>query len=59
MSVVEEKRVNEEEKVEFMKTLKRNEYSVGEQLKKLPTQIYILSLLWSSEEHQDVLSKIL
>lgn len=42
-----------------MKTLKRNEYSVSEQLKKLPTQIYILSLLLSSEEHQDSLLKIL
>lgn len=47
---LKKKIVIEEETVEFNKTLKRNEYSVVEQLKKLLVQIYILSLLSSSEE---------
>lgn len=47
----EKKMVSEDETVEFIKKLKRNEYPVVDQLKKLPTQISILSLLLSSEAH--------
>lgn len=53
------KRVGEDEAAEFIKTLKRSEYSVVEQLKKQPAQISILSLLLSSEAHRDALLKIL
>lgn len=49
------KKVNDEETMEFIKTLKRNEYLVVAQLKKLPAQISILSLLFSSKEHREAL----
>lgn len=53
------KRVNEEETAEFIKTLKMSEYSVMEQLKKLPAQISIMSLLLSTETHRNLLLKFL
>lgn len=53
------KRVNEDETLEFIKTFKRIEYLVVEQLRKLPEKISILSLLLSSEAHRDALLKIL
>lgn len=53
------KRVCEDDTAEFIKTLKRSEYSIVEQLKKQPTQISILSRFLSSETHCDGLLKIL
>lgn len=47
------KRVSEDGTVEFVKILKRSDYLVVEQLKKLPVWISILSLLLSSEAHRD------
>lgn len=52
------KRVSEEKITQFIKTLKRSEYSVINQLKK-SAQISILSLLLSSLVHSDSLLKIL
>lgn len=54
-----EKRSSEDETVELLKTLKRSEYSVLEQLKKLSVQISILSFMLSSEAHRNALVKIL
>lgn len=45
--------------MQFIETFERSEYSVVEQLKELPIQISILSLLLSSEEYRDALLKIL
>lgn len=52
-------RVSEDDVAEFVKTLKRSEYSVVEQLKKQPAEISILSLFLSSEMHRDALFNIL
>ena len=46
-----EKIVTEEEACEFLKLIKQSEYSVVEQLKKLPARISLLSLLLNSEAH--------
>lgn len=51
------KRIGDEEILQFSKTLNRSEYYVVEQLKKLPTQIFILSFLLSTEEHTEALLK--
>lgn len=51
--------VSEDDTIEFIKTLKRGEYSIVKQLKKQPAQISRLSLLLSSEMHRDALLKIL
>lgn len=53
------KRVSEDDIAEFIKTLKRSEYLVFEQLKKQPTQIFILSLFLSSQTHRDAFLKVL
>lgn len=53
------KKCRRDETVEFIETLKRSEYSVVEQLKRLSAQISIPSLLLSSETHLDALLKIL
>lgn len=53
------KRVREEKTVDFIKKVQRSEYSVVEQLKKLSTQISVLSLLLSSEAYRDALLQIL
>lgn len=53
------KRVSEYDATKLIKSLKRREYSVVEQLKKQLGQITILSLLLSSEVHRDALLKIL
>lgn len=53
------KKVYDVEVEEFVKMLKRSEYSVVEQLKKAPAQISILSLLSSSEAHRNALLKVL
>ncbi|XP_039057447.1 uncharacterized protein LOC120200765 [Hibiscus syriacus] len=51
--------VTENEAMEFLKFLKHSEYSIVEQLHKLPSRISILALLLSSEAHQDALLKVL
>ena len=53
------KAVTEEENAEFLKKLKVPDYSIVEQLKKMPAQISLLSLLLHSEEHRLVLNKVL
>ncbi|XP_039044061.1 uncharacterized protein LOC120183431 [Hibiscus syriacus] len=51
--------VIENEAVEFLKFLKHSEYSIIEQLHKLPARISILSLLLSFEAHRNALLKVL
>ncbi|XP_027122081.1 uncharacterized protein [Coffea arabica] len=51
--------VTEEEAWDFLKRLKRSEYNVVEQLNKMPTQISILDLLFSSDLHRDALLEVL
>lgn len=51
--------VSKDETIEFVKTFKRSEYSVVEQLKKLSVHISILFLLLPSEAHQNPQLKIL
>lgn len=53
------KKVSYAKAEEFMKMLKRSEYSVVEQLKKAPAQIFIWSLLMSSEARRNALLKML
>lgn len=53
------KRISKVETVEFIKKLKRSEYLVVEELKKLLARISSLPLLLSSEAHWDALLKIL
>lgn len=45
-------KVTEEEIKEFLKLLKRSEYSVVEQLNRIPAQVSILGLLRTSEVHR-------
>lgn len=52
------RKISDNETVEFIKTIKRSEYSIIKQLKMLPAQISILSLLLSSEANPDALLKI-
>ncbi|KAL4302206.1 hypothetical protein GQ457_10G004520 [Hibiscus cannabinus] len=52
-------KVKEEEVREFLKFLKHSEYSVVEQLHKLPARISVLALLLSSESHRNALLKVL
>ncbi|XP_039043314.1 uncharacterized protein LOC120182393 [Hibiscus syriacus] len=51
--------VTENETIEFLKLLKHIEYSIVEQLHKLPARISILALLLSSEAHRSTLLKVL
>lgn len=51
-------KINDEEKMEFIKTLKRSEYYMVDQLKREITP-KILSLLLSSNKHRNAFSKIL
>ncbi|XP_070006469.1 uncharacterized protein [Nicotiana sylvestris] len=53
------KSVTEEEAEEFLKKMKVQDYSIVEQLRKIPAQISLLSLLIHSDEHRKVLMKIL
>ena len=52
-------RVTTEESDEFLKVIKNLEYSVIQQLNKLPAQISILALLLSSNVHRKALLKVL
>jgi len=51
--------VTEKEAEEFLKKMKAQDYSIVEQLRKTPAQISLLSLLIHSDEHRQVLMKIL
>nr|XP_027077061.1 uncharacterized protein LOC113700823 [Coffea arabica] len=51
--------VAEKEAWDFLKRLKRSEYNVIEQLNKMPAQISILDLLFSSDLHRDALLEVL
>ncbi|XP_022736187.1 uncharacterized protein LOC111289419 [Durio zibethinus] len=54
-----QKPVSESEAGEFLKLIKHSEYSVVEQLNKMPARISLLSLLLSSESHRNALLKVL
>ncbi|XP_070025248.1 uncharacterized protein [Nicotiana sylvestris] len=51
--------VTEEEAEEFLRKMKVQDYSIVEQLRKMPAQISLLSLLIHSDEHRQALMKIL
>ena len=53
------KPVTEEDAEEFLKKMKAQDYSVIDQLRKMPAQISLLSLLIHSKEHREVLTIIL
>ena len=45
--------------IQFLKFIKHSEYSVVEQLNKLPTRISLLALIVNSEPHGKALMKVL
>ena len=51
--------VSEEEANEFLKFIKHNEYSIVEQLHKLPAKISLLSLMLNFEPHKEAMLKVL
>ncbi|XP_027174610.1 uncharacterized protein LOC113774253 [Coffea eugenioides] len=51
--------VTEREAWDFLKRLRRSEYNVVEQLNKMPAQISILDLLFTSDLHRDALLEVL
>ncbi|XP_070022473.1 uncharacterized protein [Nicotiana sylvestris] len=53
------KPVTKEEAEEFLRKTKAHDYSIVEQLRKTPAQIFLLSLLIHSDEHRRALMKIL
>ena len=53
------KPVTEEETNEFLKLMKHSEYCIVDQLKKTLAKISIMSLILSSELHQNALQKVL
>ncbi|XP_070022612.1 uncharacterized protein [Nicotiana sylvestris] len=57
--VLVKKAVTEEEAEEFLRKMKMQDYSIMEQLKKMPAHISLLSLLIYSDEHRRALMKIL
>ena len=52
-------RVTTEEVEKFLKTIRKADYSMIQQLNKSPTQISILALLLYSEVHREALLKVL
>ena len=44
---------------EFLKFIKHSEYSIVEQLHKLPTKISLLALMLNSEPHREAILKVL
>ncbi|XP_070003266.1 uncharacterized protein [Nicotiana sylvestris] len=57
--VLVKKVVTEEEPEEFLRKMKVQDYSIVDQLRKMPAQISLLSLLIHSDEHHRALMKIL
>ena len=51
--------VTEKEANEFLKFIKHNEYSIVEQLHKLPTKISLLALMMNFEPHREAVLKVL
>ena len=51
--------VTKEEVNEFLKFIKHSEYSIIEQLHKLPAKISLLALMLNSEPHKEAVLKIL
>jgi hypothetical protein len=50
--------MSEEEAGEFLKLMKRNQYSVIEKLKKTPVRIFMISFILSFEPYRNVLQKV-
>ncbi|KAM3360749.1 hypothetical protein P3S68_015603 [Capsicum galapagoense] len=57
--MIVKKPITDEEAEEFLKKIKLPEYSVIEQLKKMPAQISLLSLVIHSEDYRKAIMKIL
>ncbi|OMO62254.1 hypothetical protein CCACVL1_22930 [Corchorus capsularis] len=57
--IATKKQVTENEACEFLKIIKQSEYSVIDQLNRLPAKISILSLLLNSEAHRSALLRVL
>ena len=53
------KLVSEAEANEFLKFIKHSEYSIVEQLHKLPAKISLLSLMLNFEPHREAMLKVL
>ena len=51
--------VTEKEAEEFLKFIKHSEYSIVEQLHKLPAKISLLALMMNSESHREAVLKVL
>ena len=51
--------VTEIEANEFLKFIKHSEYSIVEQLHKLPTKISLLTLMVNSKPHREAMLKVL
>ena len=51
--------ITEMEANEFLKFIKHSEYSIVEQLHKLPTKIFLLALMLNSESHKEGMLKVL
>ena len=51
--------ITEVEANEFLKFIKYSEYSIVEQLHKLPTKITLLALMMNSKSHREVVLKVL
>ena len=51
--------VTEREAEEFLKFIKHSEYSIVEQLHKLPAKISLLALMMNSEPHREAVLKVL
>ena len=51
--------INEKETLEFLKFIKHSEYNVMEQLNKMSTRIFLLSLFQNLEVHRSALLKAL
>ena len=51
--------VTKKEAKEFLKFIKHSEYSIVEQLHKLPAKISLLALMMNSEPHREAVLKVL
>ena len=51
--------ITEAEVNEFLKFIKHSEYSIVEQLHKMPIKIFLLSLMLNSEPHREAMLKVL
>ena len=51
--------VTKKEAEEFLKFIKHSEYSIVEQLHKLPAKISLLALMMNSEPHREAVLKVM